>query len=141
MNSFRGEFEYRSNFYNSPILILGYNYPTAEHAYQYFKMVTRKGQIAIVQASTPGHAKRLSHQYPIKSDWDSKKLLVMQYVVMQKFTQNAEIASILVSSKDYIVEENEWNDTFWGTCNGTGYNHLGIILMGVRDFLFKLNGD
>lgn len=36
--------------------------------------------------------------------------------------------------KGDIVEHNTWNDTFWGVCNGTGENHLGEILMDLRDY-------
>ena len=32
-----------------------------------------------------------------------------------------------------LIEGNVWNDTFWGVCNGKGHNHLGKILMKVRD--------
>ena len=32
-----------------------------------------------------------------------------------------------------IVEENTWGDTFWGVCKGVGENHLGKLLMEIRD--------
>jgi predicted NAD-dependent protein-ADP-ribosyltransferase YbiA (DUF1768 family) len=28
---------------------------------------------------------------------------------------------------------NYWNDKFWGICKGVGENHLGKILMQIRD--------
>lgn len=31
------------------------------------------------------------------------------------------------------MEENNWGDKFWGTVNGVGENHLGKILMRIRD--------
>ena len=34
-----------------------------------------------------------------------------------------------------LVEGNTWNDTYWGVCNGVGHNHLGKILMQVRQEL------
>lgn len=34
-----------------------------------------------------------------------------------------------------IVEENSWRDTYWGVCKGVGENHLGKILMKIRDEL------
>ena len=32
-----------------------------------------------------------------------------------------------------LIEGNEWGDTFWGTCDGIGENHLGKILMRIRN--------
>ncbi len=37
------------------------------------------------------------------------------------------------SDEGEIVERNTWNDTFWGVCKGKGENHLGILLMEIRD--------
>ena len=37
-----------------------------------------------------------------------------------------------------LVEDNAWGDTFWGRCNGIGKNHLGKILMVIREELRSL---
>ena len=37
-----------------------------------------------------------------------------------------------------IVEGNTWGDVFWGVCNGIGENHLGNILMDVRDEIIEI---
>jgi predicted NAD-dependent protein-ADP-ribosyltransferase YbiA (DUF1768 family) len=34
-----------------------------------------------------------------------------------------------------LIEENTWGDTFWGICKGQGENHLGRLLMQIRDEL------
>ena len=34
-----------------------------------------------------------------------------------------------------LVEDNWWGDKFWGVCNGEGENHLGKLLMKIRDEL------
>ena len=33
----------------------------------------------------------------------------------------------------FSPEGNDWNDTFWGQCDGVGLNHLGKLLMRVRE--------
>ena len=38
---------------------------------------------------------------------------------------------------DPIVEENVWNDTYWGVCRGRGLNKLGEILMVVRNKIIE----
>ena len=42
---------------------------------------------------------------------------------------------LLLTGDQEIIEENYWGDTFWGVCRGKGQNHLGKILMKVRDEL------
>ena len=37
-----------------------------------------------------------------------------------------------VDGNEELIEENWWNDTFWGVCRGVGKNHLGQILMKIR---------
>jgi hypothetical protein len=42
----------------------------------------------------------------------------------------------LLATKGHdLAEGNWWGDTFWGTCKGTGHNHLGKILMDIRSEL------
>ena len=38
-----------------------------------------------------------------------------------------------------LIEGNtwEWSRTFWGVCNGSGENHLGRLLMKVREELIQ----
>jgi len=62
----------------------------------------------------------------------------MSEIVYAKFMQNPALQKLLLNTgDDPIVEENSWNDTFWGTCNGKGVNNLGKILMNVRRDLAK----
>ena len=63
----------------------------------------------------------------------------MAYLVREKFTTNQKLQKQLLATGDQHLEEtNKWGDTFWGVCNGVGSNHLGKILMKVRD---ELNMD
>lgn len=61
----------------------------------------------------------------------------MSGLVRQKFNHRyPELRTKLLSTGDLeIIEGNHWGDTFWGVCNGTGENHLGRILMQVREDL------
>jgi predicted NAD-dependent protein-ADP-ribosyltransferase YbiA (DUF1768 family) len=34
-----------------------------------------------------------------------------------------------------IVENNTWNDTYWGVCNNVGENHLGKLLTEIKEEL------
>jgi predicted NAD-dependent protein-ADP-ribosyltransferase YbiA (DUF1768 family) len=47
--------------------------------------------------------------------------------------QDPVLRSKLLATDDaYLEETNGWFDRFWGVCLGTGHNHLGKILMKVR---------
>jgi len=60
----------------------------------------------------------------------------MADIVYQKFLQNPELRDKLLATNDaYLVEGNNWKDTYWGICNGVGENWLGRILMIVRHAL------
>lgn len=143
--SFEGKYAFLSNFYPAKIHIenkeFGFydEYPTAEHAYQASKafMVTEKEQIK--SASTPGLAKKYGKFIRMRSDWDEVKLETMEEIVRIKFEMNPDLAQLLVDTGDMkLVEGNWWHDTYWGVCNGRGHNHLGKILMKVREELSHL---
>ena len=53
-----------------------------------------------------------------------------------KFTTNPNLAKRLLDTGDEeLIEGNDWNDIFWGVCNGKGENNLGKILMRIRNEL------
>ena len=55
-----------------------------------------------------------------------------------KFTQNPNLGKLLIETQnEEIIEGNDWDDTFWGVCNGEGQNNLGKILMQIRKELIK----
>jgi ribA/ribD-fused uncharacterized protein len=65
-----------------------------------------------------------------------KLVAVMFEIVLMKFAQNPELRKRLVETgDDQLIEINNWHDYFWGVCDGKGTNHLGIILMKVRELL------
>ena len=60
----------------------------------------------------------------------------MESLVREKFSQNLDLKNLLLTTNDTeLVEANTWGDTFWGRCNGVGKNHLGLILMKIREEL------
>ena len=60
----------------------------------------------------------------------------METLIREKFMRHPELAKQLrTTSPHTLVELNSWGDRFWGVCRGRGQNHLGRILMAVRDAL------
>lgn len=135
INSFRGEYRFLSNFWPAPLWYGNFLWPTSEHAYQAAKTLDLDEQISIHEmAKTPGQAKRLGQRVTKRDDWEEIKLQKMFEIVKEKFWQNPDLMQKLLATGDAeLIEGNTWGDTYWGQCNGVGENHLGKILMEIRD--------
>lgn len=135
---FRGEYRFLSNFYPAEVELDGKEYPSVEHAFQAAKTLNPLSRARIHVCETAGGAKRLGKTVPLREDWEEVKIDVMTNLVTQKFSRHPELKEKLLATGDReLVEGNWWGDTFWGVCRGTGENHLGKILMQVRDWLSK----
>lgn len=137
IDSFKDEYAFLSNFYPCKVEFDGLEYKCSEAAYQAQKSSSKLGRIKFT-FTNGAQSKKLGSTILIRNDWDRVKLSIMREVVWKKFTQNPVLGNMLVDTyDDVIIEENHWNDTFWGVCNGKGENHLGKILMDVRDTLVQ----
>lgn len=142
ITSFAEEYRFLSNFWRVTITVKGITYCTLEHAYQAAKIdphATNYFEIhsEIRHTHTPGRVKRLGRHIPMRKDWADIKLMVMHDLVTRKF-QNVILANKLIATAPItLVEGNNWGDTYWGICEGRGENHLGHILMDVREQLIR----
>ena len=134
IDSFSGEYRFLSNFYQAEVEFEGMMYPSTEHAYQAAKTLDIKSR-AMFQGGTAGQAKRLGQVIILRDDWthDNVKISVMYAVLLDKFTRHQDLRKQLIAtSPNELIEGNTWNDTFWGVCDGKGKNHLGKLLMSIR---------
>ena len=135
IRSFRGEYAWLSNAYEFPVTYDGVTYPNAEAAFQAQKDVSRREEFIHL---TGAKAKNLGRKVNLRPDWEKVKNTIMEEVVRAKFTQSEDLLARLIATKDrYLEEGNSCNDTYWGFCKGKGQNHLGKILMKVREDLQK----
>ena len=132
IDSFSGPYRWLSNFWTALVVLDGVTYPTVEHAYQAAKTLDLAARAGFT-AGSAGEAKRLGRTVTIRPDWDAVKLSVMEDLVRQKFSDSSLRALLLATAPHELVEGNWWGDRFWGVCKGSGENHLGKILMRVRD--------
>lgn len=132
---FNGEHRFLSNFWPARVVLDGLEYPTTEHAYQAAKTMDHGRRRMIRSLPTPGHAKRQGRNLTLRPDWERVKLSVMEDLLRQKFAKEPLRSQLLATYPWDLVEFNTWGDTFWGVCNGKGTNHLGRLLMKVRDGL------
>lgn len=134
ISSFRDEYFFLSNFYPVEIKLDGIVYPNAETAFQAQKTLDVEERRKFSMLKNPVQAKRLGRKVKLRDDWEEVKLDIMTEVVSQKFLQHPHLIEMLLQTGDEeLVEGNKWGDRFWGVCKGKGENHLGKILMKIRD--------
>jgi ribA/ribD-fused uncharacterized protein len=124
-----------SNFYPANIVYEGIRYPSSEHAYQAAKTLDQGVRKQIAIASTPGQAKRFGQKVPVRKDWDLVKRRIMKEILELKFNIPSLRDKLLETDVLYLEETNTWGDRYWGVCKGSGQNHLGHILMEIRNDL------
>lgn len=144
IDKFDGPWRFLSNFSPHGFVISTLWFLTVEHWYQANKVCVGNTDDfrKIMNAETPGKAKRLGQKVKLRPDWEDIKIEVMLKGVMEKFKQNHEILELLKKTGDKIlVEGNHWHDNIWGDCScpkcekKIGKNLLGNVLMHVRDQL------
>lgn len=142
ITDFRGEHDFLSNFYPSPVEMDGAEYSTVEHAFQAAKVHDFAQRRAIRDAASPGKAKQMGRRVKRREDWFDVSLDIMEALVRQKFTRYPQLREKLLSTGSRtLIEGNNWGDKFYGCVwdsqkgDWVGENHLGRILMKVRDEL------
>lgn len=130
---FRNEYWFLSNMYPCEIRVNGLVFTCAEACFQSFK-TTDLNERKKFQGIDGFEAKKLGRSVSLRSDWNDIRIEVMFRVIHAKFNQHPDLTKKLKDTGDLlIIEDNTWKDTFWGVCNGKGYNILGQILMSERD--------
>lgn len=141
IREFKGEYRWLSNFFPAKVSLDGTYYPSVENAYQAakFSQAHERRKFELCLART---AKVWGKKAILRPTWDQEKLALMKFLVEQKF-RDEEFAEMLKAIPEYvhIMEGNNWGDSFWGavinpgTLEWEGQNHLGRILMDIRDRL------
>ena len=136
--AFQGEYRFLSNFHPSFVRLGGIVWPCVESAYQAAKSTVLEERARVLACRTPGEAKRLGRTLTLRPGWDELRLGVMLGLVRQKFRAGRPLAARLLATESVrLIEGNMWGDAFWGVDarTGCGENHLGRLLMQVRDEL------
>ena len=139
IKQFKGKYRFLSNFYPVHLIIDGKDYATTEHYFQSCKFKNPVISEKIRTASSPSLAKKLArkHASVVRGDWFDVSLEIMEKALRAKF-KNPELKKMLLETGELELQEgNTWHDTFWGIDikSGKGENHLGKILMKIRNEL------
>lgn len=157
IDSFTGENAFLSNFWIED------DGSSVEHFFQASKTLDGKASHRILNAETPGKAKRLGRQVRLRPDWEEIKDREMRELVEDKFQDPFLHQKLLDTGDVVLVEGNTWGDTYWGACwrssasdipegctvwaiappnvgfpteSLIGQNKLGQILMNIRGMEF-----
>jgi len=137
VKGFFGDFFFLSNFFECIVPHKGLMFPSSEHAFMYSKLKDGadddKHQYNYILTLTPSQVKKWGRQIDLRPDWNNVRIEIMYAIVESKFRHNKELHDKLILIDGYIEETNTWGDKFWGVCNGVGRNHLGNILMKLRN--------
>ena len=157
IDSFSGRWSFLSNFYPCKIEFQGITYPSNEHYYVAMKVGGDQmidGQFCtmndcremISKISTSGKVKRFGRtKIKVRKDWDDIKLKVMEYGLREKFKHENLREMLLQTGDEKLVEGNWWHDVYFGSCScpkcgNNGQNHLGKLLMKIRDEIKSKSG-
>ena len=130
---FTNEYSFLSNFWLCPTEFEGTVYPSVESAYQAAKTLDLEVRRLVFSQAYPAFAKREGRKLELREDWEDVKRDVMLRCLRSKFQDPTLREELLATGDEELVEVNWWHDTYWGVCNGVGKNHLGRLLMTVRD--------
>lgn len=153
INEFGGEHFFLSNYSTTPFMWRGLAFRSGEQAFAFAKTYfMEEGSVqttawqAILDARTPGEAKKLGRRASINVDeWDKHKVQYMREIVHAKFRTGQDthghgiVGPLCNTGARMLVEGNDWQDFFWGRCKDKdgvwkGLNTLGVILMEERGF-------
>lgn len=148
-----------SNFYPCVVELDDMLYPSVEHAYQAAKTDNKKHRRQIQKAERPGIAKIMGRAVELRDDWEEVKIGVMTWLLRDKFhgtfADNQDCGEFLKETSPHVlVEGNQHGDWYWGAVpfqpgikeipvwvdderDWYGYNHLGILLMELRDEILE----
>lgn len=130
---FEDEYFFLSNMYPLQFTVKEVKYTSSESYYQARKASNLNDFLKIAN-SKPFVSKQLGRKVKIVKNWNDIRIKVMEEALYYKFNSSLELREKLISTSNLpLVEDNTWNDKFWGVCNGKGENNLGKLLMELRE--------
>jgi ribA/ribD-fused uncharacterized protein len=132
ITKFDGRHAFLSNFFPCRVEFEEMVFPSSEHAFQAAKTLDHSIRLQMLSQPTPGKAKRLGRTIELRDDWEWVKIPTMRTILLFKFSHPNLRRLLIATAPAELIEGNNWNDTFWGFCNGVGRNELGKLLMEIR---------
>lgn len=120
--------------FDEPLVYEGIKYRTVENFYQAMKFYHLDDRQFVANLNPYAAKKFAKGKAP--DFWKDVKLGIMLRALRHKFAQGTSWHKKLMATGDEpIIEWNNWNDLYWGVDvqSSRGYNHLGKLLMKIRE--------
>ena len=138
IRAFENEFAFLSNSYQTPFRIDGVSYSNVDQYFHAMKTSDKKQRDKILSTDNPNTIFKLGRECQLRKDWETIRLKHMKRALIAKFNQNKDLRNKLIATKGFVLENGTLDkDLYWGknVSSGSGENHLGKILMELRDKL------
>ena len=137
IDSFRGDYNFLSDFYPAETWYRGIKYASSEHAYMSAKSDDNRWKMFCADSSNRASlVKAKSYELGglLREDWVHVKYMVMFECLQSKFSQEPLRQQLIDTKGEYLKEGNDWGDAYWGVdvVHG-GENNLGKVLMSLRE--------
>lgn len=133
---FQGEYRWLSNMWMAPVKVGELTFPCNENAFHAAKSTNEKDWLFLAGPDITPYRARIygRNEMTLREDWEDIKLEVMRLINRAKYDQHPDLREKLLATEGKtLIEGNYHRDTFWGQYRGKGENHLGRILMVIRD--------
>jgi N-glycosidase YbiA len=135
-------FGFMSNFSPHSVTADGVVYPTSEHYFQAMKFAHTPAvmeEIRLMKSPMNAATAGRSRDRPMRNDWDDVKDIVMEAVLLLKFSQHSDLREQLLATHGVQLVEHTTRDHYWGDGGdkGTGTlgkNRLGELLADTREY-------
>ena len=123
------------DLFPKPIIINNEIIKSSENYYQSRKTLDLDIRKKILEMS-PYEAKKYCKAIELRNDWEDVRVTIMQEALDIKFSITY-YRLLLIGTIEPLVEDNYWNDTYWGVCRGIGENMLGKLLTILRERIIQ----
>lgn len=136
---FRGDYFFLAMQYPCGILFDGLDYPTLYHAYQASKTTVQELRCQIRDARSTLDARAKGKSVVLRPGFFTHGIALetMEGLVTQKFVRHRALRGLLLETGTRQLVEGYTSNRTWGAVHTEhgweGDNHLGIILMLVRE--------
>lgn len=135
INQFKGEYDFLSNRFGCRFVWHGLQYGSVEAAFQSSKCADESERKVFAGCSADKAALKGKELVPFHG-WEEARLDIMESIQEAKFEQNPALMKKLIDTGTHLlINGNNKQETYWGVglYSWQGENHLGKIIMGIRD--------
>jgi predicted NAD-dependent protein-ADP-ribosyltransferase YbiA (DUF1768 family) len=139
VKGFTEQYKFLSSYFHFPFKYNGIEYNNVVCAFV-AQSLSSDVQRKTVGKMLPAQAIATVKKYTTKEFSVEEQLDLMKEICRAKFSDK-ELKEKLLATEGELINETTWGNTFWGTNNDEGENHLGKILQELREEFASNNSN